>query len=167
MHSAQYWCVRSFWVKATHKCVVVFFMWTAHNDCSAIRCSKKHFCLTVNNAKQCHGLLKLNGYAANRNDANGVANHFHVQRNTISSLWGRYLQQGNAKGLPRSGRPRVTSTMFGWCIYGSIPNCHIYNSHNSTSPGFIWTALIVMQGWTGVQENDACLFQRRLFGVEV
>ena len=40
---------------------------------------------------------------------NEVARHFGVHRNTISSLWRRFQQNGKPRDLPQSGRPCVTS----------------------------------------------------------
>lgn len=40
---------------------------------------------------------------------NVIARQFGVPRNTIRSLWRRFLQFGNTLDRPRSRRPRVTS----------------------------------------------------------
>ncbi|CAM1300431.1 Uncharacterised protein r2_g1038 [Pycnogonum litorale] len=39
-----------------------------------------------------------------------VARFFHVSPSTISRLWTRYQQQETTRDLPRSGRPRATTT---------------------------------------------------------
>ena len=59
--------------------------------------------LTENQRLRAVGMMET-GMAQNE-----VARHFGVHRNTISSLWRRFQQNGNTRDLPRSGRPRVTS----------------------------------------------------------